>query len=82
VLDARNDSREIKLALATALFDQQFKARVAERVNPYGDGRSAERIVRVLKSIRLDNLIQKRFYDDATDASPDRGDRVYWPALA
>ncbi|HZS12946.1 MAG TPA: UDP-N-acetylglucosamine 2-epimerase [Nitrospirales bacterium] len=82
VLDARNDRREIKLALATALYDQQFKARVAERVNPYGDGRSAQRIVRVLKSIRLDNLIQKRFYDDATDASPDRGDRVYWPALA
>jgi len=55
---------------------------VAERMNPYGDGRSAERIVRVLKSISLDNLIQKRFYDDATEPSPDRGDRIYWPALA
>lgn len=82
VLDVRNDRREIQDAIATALFDEDFKARVAERINPYGDGRSAERIVRVLKTISLDNLIQKRFYDGEHDGSLDRGDRVHWPALA
>jgi UDP-N-acetylglucosamine 2-epimerase (non-hydrolysing)/GDP/UDP-N,N'-diacetylbacillosamine 2-epimerase (hydrolysing) len=82
VLDAPNSRHEITMALATALYDRDFKARVAQRVNPYGDGRSAERIVRVLKSIELDDLIHKRFYDESADHSPDRGDRLYRPALA
>jgi UDP-N-acetylglucosamine 2-epimerase len=32
--------------------------------NPYGDGRAAERIVRVLRDVALDRaLVQKRFVD-------------------
>ncbi len=82
VLDVRNDREEIRQAIATALYDEEFKARVAERINPYGDGRSAQRIVHVLKTISLEQLIQKRFYDGEPDARLDRRDRVYWPALA
>jgi GDP/UDP-N,N'-diacetylbacillosamine 2-epimerase (hydrolysing) len=31
--------------------------------NPYGDGHSSQRIVTVLKKVRLDNLLMKKFYD-------------------
>jgi UDP-N-acetylglucosamine 2-epimerase (non-hydrolysing)/GDP/UDP-N,N'-diacetylbacillosamine 2-epimerase (hydrolysing) len=82
VLDVRCDRREIRQAVATALYDEAFRARVALRVNPYGDGRSAERIVRILKTVNLDNLIQKRFYDGTGEDSPDRRDGLHWPALA
>jgi len=66
VLDVRNDREEIRQALVTALDDEAFKARVAQRINPYGDGHAAERIVRILKTVSLDNLIQKRFNDGGT----------------
>ncbi|HLG44219.1 MAG TPA: UDP-N-acetylglucosamine 2-epimerase [Nitrospirales bacterium] len=82
VLDVRCDRREIRQAVATALYDEAFRARVAPRVNPYGDGHSAERIVRILKTVNLDNLIQKRFYDGTGEDSPDRRDGLHWPALA
>jgi UDP-N-acetylglucosamine 2-epimerase (non-hydrolysing)/GDP/UDP-N,N'-diacetylbacillosamine 2-epimerase (hydrolysing) len=82
VLDVRCDRREIRQAVATALYDEAFRARVALRVNLYGDGRSAERIVRILKTVHLDNLIQKRFYDGTGEDSPDRRDGLHWPALA
>ena len=82
VLDAGNDRAAIKQALEVALYDEAFKEKVAERVNPYGDGHSAERIVRILKTVSLDNLIQKRFYDGEPDYSGDRRDRVYRPACA
>ncbi|MDH4187577.1 MAG: UDP-N-acetylglucosamine 2-epimerase [Nitrospira sp.] len=82
VLDAGNDRDAIKQALEVALYDKDFQSIVAERVNPYGDGHSAERIVRILKSISLDHLIQKRFYDGETDDCADRRNRVYRPACA
>ncbi|TKB74359.1 MAG: UDP-N-acetylglucosamine 2-epimerase (hydrolyzing) [Nitrospira sp.] len=82
VLDAGNDRGAIRQALEVALYDEDFKAKVAECVNPYGDGHSAERIVRILKTVSLDHLIQKRFYDGEPDYSGDRRDRVYRPACA
>jgi GDP/UDP-N,N'-diacetylbacillosamine 2-epimerase (hydrolysing) len=81
VLDVGYDRRAIREALMTALYDEGFKALVAQRINPYGDGRAAERIVHVLKTVSLENLIQKRFYD-GVENSGDRRDRVYRPAFA
>ena len=82
VLDVGYDRDAIKEALDMALYDDAFKAKVAERVNPYGDGHSAERIVRILKTLSLDHLIQKRFYDGESTHSGDRRDRIYRPACA
>ena len=82
VLDVRYDRREIREALMTALYDEDFKTLVAQRINPYGDGRAAERIVQVLKTISLENLIQKRFYDGLRENSGDRRHGIYRPALA
>jgi GDP/UDP-N,N'-diacetylbacillosamine 2-epimerase (hydrolysing) len=78
VLDVPNDRREIAKALDKALYDDAFKAVVAERVNPYGDGTAARQIIRVLKTVSLDNLIQKRFYDGTgDDIGSDRRNRLH-----
>jgi GDP/UDP-N,N'-diacetylbacillosamine 2-epimerase (hydrolysing) len=82
VLDVGYDRREICEALSTALYDEEFKTLVARRINPYGDGRAAERIVHVLKTVSLENLIQKRFYDGFSENSGDRRHGIYRPALA
>jgi GDP/UDP-N,N'-diacetylbacillosamine 2-epimerase (hydrolysing) len=82
VLDVRNDREEIRQALHTTLYDEAFKTRVAQKINPYGDGHAAKRIVQVLKTVSLDNLIQKRFVDGPHDDCGDRRDGIYWPALA
>jgi len=82
VLDAGNDRADIQAAILKALHDEAFKALVARRVNPYGDGKSAERIVRLLKTVNLDNLIQKRFYDGTSDDRAYRRDGVHRPAFA
>jgi UDP-hydrolysing UDP-N-acetyl-D-glucosamine 2-epimerase len=44
--------------------DARFRAAVSGRLNPYGDGRAAARIVDKLKSVPLDqSLIVKKFHD-------------------
>ena len=82
VLDAGNDRGGIGEALKTALHDDAFKSLVAQRINPYGDGQAAARIVGILKMVSLDNLIQKRFCDATSSDCGDGRDGVYWPALA
>ena len=82
VLDVRNDRHEIRQAILAATEDEDFKARVALRVNPYGDGRSAERIVRILRTVNLENVIQKRFIDATGEDCFDRRDGVHRPAFA
>ena len=82
VLDVGNDRGGIGEALKTALHDDAFKALVAQRINPYGDGQAAARIVGILKMVSLDNLIQKRFCDATSSDCGDGRDGVYWPALA
>jgi GDP/UDP-N,N'-diacetylbacillosamine 2-epimerase (hydrolysing) len=82
VLDVRNDRYEIRQAILAATEDEDFKARVALRLNPYGDGRSSERIVRILKTVDLENVIQKRFHDATGEDCFDRRDGVHRPAFA
>ena len=40
-----------------------FGARAAKRRSPFGDGRAARRIARVLRSVPLDRLLVKTFHD-------------------
>ena len=64
VIDVPNDRGKIKEAITKALYDEVFLQKVKECENPYGDGKSAERIVRVLKEISLGKeLIKKNFID-------------------
>lgn len=63
VIDVPYDTKEIKKALEKALFDNDFRTKVKNIKNPYGEGDSAEKIVHVLKTANITNIIQKRFYE-------------------
>jgi GDP/UDP-N,N'-diacetylbacillosamine 2-epimerase (hydrolysing) len=63
VIDVPNDSAEIEKGLRKALFDTEFRSFVKTLKNPYGIGNSADQIVRQLKTISLDGIIQKKFYE-------------------
>ncbi len=57
-------TREAILAGIEKASSDRFRAGLDDLVNPYGDGRAAEKIVTRLKSVELNQeLILKRFYD-------------------
>lgn len=63
VIDVTYDRIKIRQAIEKALFDQKFRASIKKIVNPYGNGQSAEKIVRILKKVPLKNIVQKKFYE-------------------
>ncbi|HEV8616436.1 MAG TPA: UDP-N-acetylglucosamine 2-epimerase [Methylomirabilota bacterium] len=63
VIDVGPARDAIVAAIARAL-DPAFRRALAGRPNPYGDGRAAPRIVRVLREVELGpRLVRKRFVD-------------------
>lgn len=70
VIDALPRRDAILAALEQALAPS-FREGLAGLVNPYGDGRAAERIVQRLKDTPLDRrLIEKTFYDGPVPSGP------------
>ena len=63
VIDVENDSASIFKAIQMAIYDSDFRKKVKRIENPYGNGTSAAQIVKILKTISLENLVQKRFVD-------------------
>jgi GDP/UDP-N,N'-diacetylbacillosamine 2-epimerase (hydrolysing) len=63
VIDVRNDKISILQGIKKALYDELFKKMASQIQNPYGDGTSAGQIVKILKAISLENLVQKQFVD-------------------
>lgn len=63
VIDVPHDKEKILEAINKALFDVEFRNYVRSIENPYGDGKSAEKIVHVLKTVSLEGIIQKVFYE-------------------
>ena len=62
VIDVDHDSSLIEQAIKVALYDKTFRSKLKNVSNPYGDGKSAKRIVDILERIEITlNLIQKRF---------------------
>jgi len=45
------------------LYSDKFQQDLMNTTNPYGDGGSVEMIVDVIKSISLENLVKKKFFD-------------------
>lgn len=62
VIDCDEGEAEIIAALQRAL-DPAFRQIVEGADTPYGDGKAAPRIARVLLDYPLDGLLQKRFHD-------------------
>jgi UDP-hydrolysing UDP-N-acetyl-D-glucosamine 2-epimerase len=63
IIDVDYDRNQILIGLQKAL-DPQFQDQIMKLVNPYGDGTAAEKIIRVLKTVEIDErLLMKRFHD-------------------
>ena len=63
VIDVGYTRPEIVAGISRAI-EPDFRAKLAEIVNPYGDGNAAERIVPTLRDIEInDKLLVKRFHD-------------------
>ena len=63
VIDVPHIKDDIVSAIYKTLNDTEFLKKIKFIQNPYGDGNSAEKIVDILRSLSLNNLIQKKFVD-------------------
>jgi GDP/UDP-N,N'-diacetylbacillosamine 2-epimerase (hydrolysing) len=62
IIDCTPDLSSVRNALEQA-FSEGFKEVLAGTINPYGTGNASEKILPVLKSADLDNILKKEFYD-------------------
>ena len=62
VIHCEPNCDQITQALAT-LYSPEFKASLTQVVNPYGTGGASKRIVEVLATHPLDQLVKKKFHD-------------------
>lgn len=61
VIEVGYGKKEIAAAIKKALFDKKFLSLVKKRQSPYGDGKASQRILRILKSVKIDKkLLQKK----------------------
>ena len=61
VIDVDHNIEDIKKAMYKCINDNDFKMKIKKEKNPYGDGNSAKRIVKIINEIEIDkSLIQKK----------------------
>lgn len=63
VIDVDYDKNSIKLAIKKAIFDKEYLHSLQNLKNLYGDGKTAPRIVKILKNLNVNKVIQKQFYE-------------------
>lgn len=63
VIDVSYDRNEIYNSIYKALYDLNFRNSLKILINPYGKGKTADKIVKVLKTVSLKGLVQKIFYE-------------------
>jgi GDP/UDP-N,N'-diacetylbacillosamine 2-epimerase (hydrolysing) len=62
VINCDPKSSSIKLAIGK-LYEESFQSRLSAVVNPFEDGNSSQKIVSILKQVKLDNILKKSFHD-------------------
>jgi GDP/UDP-N,N'-diacetylbacillosamine 2-epimerase (hydrolysing) len=62
VIDCKPNKESIKKAFEK-LYSKEFQEALKSVQNPYGDGCASKKIVEVLKTIKLDDILKKSFYD-------------------
>jgi UDP-hydrolysing UDP-N-acetyl-D-glucosamine 2-epimerase len=63
VINVNYNRNEIRSAIQKALNDNEFHENMKSSKNPYGDGRSGQKIAEILAKIKIDeNMMQKRIY--------------------
>ena len=65
VINCDPERSSIEAALRT-LYSHSFQVSLATLRNPYGDGGASEKIVAHIKTVELDGILKKRFYDCGT----------------
>lgn len=61
VIDVDYGRRNVIKGIETAVYEKQFRNRLKECINPYGDGNAGKRIAKILGEIEINReLIQKR----------------------
>jgi len=63
VISVTYEKNKIYNAINKALYDNNFLNSLKTLINPYGNGNTAEKIVRILKTTSLKGLVQKIFYE-------------------
>lgn len=68
VIDVNYSRNEIKSAIFKALHNDEFRKRMRDSKNPYGDGKSGKRIADIIEKISInEDLLQKRFTPKLSD---------------
>jgi GDP/UDP-N,N'-diacetylbacillosamine 2-epimerase (hydrolysing) len=62
VIDCLPDKASIKNAFKVS-FSKEFQSVIKTSENPYGDGCASKQIIKVLKTVQLDNILKKAFFD-------------------
>ena len=62
IINCQPTRQEIKVAI-TQLYSSQFQVQLPNVHNPYGDGGASDRVLAVIKQLKLDGLAQKTFHD-------------------
>ena len=62
IINVEPSEKQINKAI-DKLYSREFKSKLSYCKNPYGDGGASEKIVRQLKKINLDQILQKKFVD-------------------
>jgi GDP/UDP-N,N'-diacetylbacillosamine 2-epimerase (hydrolysing) len=65
VINCGPDRASIRAALQT-LYSAAFQEKLTDVRNPYGDGGASDKIVEVIRSVELDGILKKRFFDGGT----------------
>ncbi|PRM99447.1 UDP-N-acetylglucosamine 2-epimerase [Aliarcobacter cryaerophilus] len=62
MIDCEANKNSIVKAFAK-LYSKEFQESLKTTINPYGDGCASKKIVEILKSVDLENILKKSFYD-------------------
>ena len=62
VIDCSPNSKSIKKAF-TKIYSKKFQEQLKKVKNPYGDKSASKQIIKVIKKIKLNNILKKKFYD-------------------
>ena len=62
VIDVRPDRKEILAAIKRA-YSKEFEQILKDTINPYDGGNPSKKIVKILKEIKLEGILKKKFYD-------------------
>ena len=62
VIDCSPNKNDLRKAI-NMIYSDNFKLKLKQTTNPYGNGFTSKKIIRILKKTNLDNLIKKTFYN-------------------